>query len=103
MELLGGASSPASHVDMTSVVPQANHRLGKVVLETERTQARGAQQEESAGPRCKTEPARGKHPQKMPARKKQHVSVDGTDTAHDAVGPGADFVRCLSSRAAVAE
>src|SRR5258706_14536652 len=88
---------------MTSIVPQANHRLGKVVLVPERAQARRAQQEESAGARFETEPTRGEHPQEMPARKQQHVRLEAAHLAHHAIGPGTDLLWRLSARAAVAE
>src|SRR5262245_10484281 len=93
----------ASRLHVTSVVPQSNHRLGTVVLIAEGTQARRAQQEESARSRLETEPAGGEHAQEVAARKEQHVSLDGADTAHHALRPDADLVRRFPTGTAVAE
>src|SRR5262245_15803426 len=76
---------PASRSHVTGIVPQPDHRLREVVLVTEGTQARGAQQEESAGSWVQTEPAGGEHSQEVPARKEQHVSLDGAHSLHHAV------------------
>jgi len=49
------------------------------------------------------EPARGKHPEKVPARKEQHVAAHFPHPASHPVGPLPDLVRRLPARAAVPE
>jgi hypothetical protein len=39
----------------------------------------------------------------MPARKQQNVAPDVVNPVHDAIGPGADLIRCFSSRTTVAK
>src|SRR5262249_56822450 len=80
-----------------------NHRLGTLVLISERTQARRAQQEESGGSRLETEPAGGEHAQEVAARKEHHVTLDGADTAHHAIRSDADMVGRFPTGTAVAE
>lgn len=55
--------------DMTIVVPQPDRWLRQLVFIAQRTQARCAQQKESAGPRLQTEPPGGEHPQEVAAGK----------------------------------
>src|SRR5947207_14846040 len=98
-------ASPFSglRVHLLRIVPQSNHRLGPVVLVAQRGEARRAQQPISPSRGLEPEPAGGEHPQEMPAREKQDVSPRLPHAAHHAVGPGADLVRRLASRATVAE
>ena len=96
-------SGHVSRLDMARFVPLPDCRLDQIVFIAQRAEARGAQQEVSARRRVETEPAGGEHPQEMAARKKQHVAVDGAHPAQDAIGAGADLVRRLASRTAVAE
>ena len=61
---------------MARFVPQPDYRLGQVVVFiAQRTEACGAQQEVPAIRRVQTDPAGGEHPQEMPARKNQHVTL----------------------------
>jgi hypothetical protein len=86
-----------------NLVPEVDRRLGPVVLVPHRAEAGRAQQKVPARPRFEAEPARGKHSEKVPARKEQHVAVHCPHPASHPVGPRPDLVRQLPSRAAVAE
>src|SRR6266540_7570192 len=85
------------------LVPEADHRLGPIMLVPHRTETSRAEQEVPARPRVEPEPARGEHSEKMPARKEQHVASDCPHPAYHSVGPRSDLVRRLPFRAAVAE
>jgi len=82
---------------MVNVIPQLNHRLRTGVLVAQRTKARGAQQEVSAGRGLHPEPAGREHVQEVPARKKQHVSLNGTHSTDHAVRTGGHLVRRLAT------
>src|SRR5262245_46820216 len=86
---------PGSAADMTRIVPQTNHGLGQVVLVSERAQACRAQEKETSGSRLEAEPAGGEHPEKMSARKQQHVARSPAHPAHHLVGPRAHLRRRL--------
>src|SRR5262249_1772848 len=89
---------------MPSFVPQANHRLGQVVMFIgQHAQARRAQQQISAARRFEPEPASAEHAQKMAAGKNQNVPVDGAQAAHHPVGPRAYLIRRFSAGTTVAE
>src|SRR5262249_36656043 len=62
-----------------------------------------AEDEEPARPRLETEPARGEHSKKVPAREEQRVSLDDPDPEHHSVGTSADLIGRLPVRAALAE
>src|SRR5262249_5443767 len=49
--------------NMTSIIPQANHRLGQVVFVTQGTHARRAQEEVATGARFESQPSSCKHAQ----------------------------------------
>ncbi len=56
------------------VIPKTNHRLGKAVFITERTQACRAQQKILAsGSGTKPEPTGGKNANEVPTRKQQYI------------------------------
>src|SRR5262244_4095655 len=89
---------------MPSFVPQANHRLGQAVMFIgQHAQARRAQQQVSAAGGFEPKPASAEHAQKMAAGKNQNVSVHSAQAAHHPVGPRANLIRRLSSRATVAK
>src|SRR5215510_16501659 len=89
---------------MASFVPQANHWLGQATMFIgQHAQARRAQQQVSAACGFEPKPASAEHTQKMAAGKKQNVPVDGAQAAHYPVGPRANLIRRLSSRATVAK
>jgi hypothetical protein len=88
---------------MTCIVPQPDRRLGQIVFVTQGTQAGGAQEEVSAGSGFKPEPPSCQNTQEVPAGKEQDVSVDGSHSAHEAVGPDTNLFRGFPSRTPVAE
>ena len=88
---------------MTCIVPQADHRLGQLMFITHGADASRAQEEVPAGSRFEAEPSRCKHTQEMPARKEQHVPLDGPHSAHHAVGPYTNLFGGFSSRTTVPE
>ena len=88
---------------MTGVVPQPHYRLRQVVFVTQRTQARGAQQEVSTECGIEPEPARGEYSQEMPAGEKQHVTFDTAHAFHRAVRPRANLFWRFPSGAAIAK
>src|SRR5262245_24479174 len=67
------------------------------------TETGSAENEHSTRPRLETEPARGEHSKKVPAREEERVSLDCPDPKHDSVGPSSDLVGRLSFRATVSE
>src|SRR5262245_43128850 len=89
---------------MPSFVPDANLRLGQTIMFTgQHAQARRAQQQLSAAGGFEPKPASAEHAQKMAAGKNQNVSVHSAQAAHHPVGPRANLIRRLSSRATVAK
>src|SRR5438309_5069617 len=88
---------------MARVVPQPDYRLRQVVFVTQRTQARGAQQEVPTECGIEHEPARGEYSQEMPAGEKQHVTFDTAHAFHRAVCPRANLVRRFPSWASIAK
>src|SRR5205823_9882233 len=91
-----------SETDMTSVVPQPNHRLSAIVFVAQRAEACRAEQEVSAGCRFEPQPAGGQNSQEMPAGKKQHITADLANSIHHGVGPRGNLLGRLSSWAAIA-
>src|SRR2546426_7175961 len=89
--------------NMTSVVPQPDYWLRQVVFVAQRAQARWAQQEVSTDRGIEPEPTSGEYSQEMPARKKQHVTLNRAHAFHRAVCPRANLVRRFSSGAAIAK
>src|SRR5713226_3673150 len=85
------------------LVPEADHRLGSIVLVPHRAETGRTEQEVPARPRFEPEPARGEHSEKVSARKEQDVPFDRPHPAYHPVGPCSDLIRRLPSRAAVAE
>src|SRR5437773_9941498 len=85
------------------LVPEANHRIGPIVLVPHGTQAGRAEEEVPARPGLEPEPARGEHPEKVSAREEQRVPLDGPHPAYHAVGTRSDLVGRLSCRRTVAK
>src|SRR2546425_6909199 len=85
------------------LVPEADRRLGSIVLIPHDTQAGRSEQEVPARPRVEPQPARGEHSEKVAAREEQGVSIDVSHAAYDPIGARADLVRRLSPSAAVAK
>src|SRR5215469_18373743 len=70
-----GHGAISASLDLVDFVPQADRRFGGViVLMVEDAEARGSKQEAPSSRRVEAEPARGEHPQDMPARKQQDVA-----------------------------
>jgi hypothetical protein len=69
----------------------------------ELAEARGAQQEVTTGRCFETQPARGKHSQKVGAREYSQVSLESPRSADDPVGSDAHLIRGFSAWATVAE
>src|SRR6185369_3633508 len=85
------------------LVPEADHRLGSIVFVPQHAQAGRPEHEEPSRPRFEPEPARGKHSEKMTARKEQRVACDSPYPAYHPVGSSPDLVRRLAARAAITE
>jgi hypothetical protein len=86
------------------VIPKTNHRLGKAVLITERTQACRAQQKILArGSGIKSQPPGGKNANEVSAGKEQYISRNRADTLNNTVCPLADLCWRFASRGAVPE
>src|SRR3989442_8361428 len=85
------------------LVPEADCRLGPIVLVPHDAQAGPSEQEVPARARVESKPARSEHSEKVPAREEQGVAFDGAHPAHHPGRPRPDLVRRLSSPAAVAE
>src|SRR5260370_18346751 len=88
---------------MMRVIPQCNHWLRQVVFVTECAQAGRTEQEVSSSRRFKPQPATGKNAQKVPARKQQDVTLDGTNAIDYAFGPSPLLVQGLPSRPAITD
>src|SRR5580704_640120 len=88
---------------MARLVPQSDGRLGSIVFIAQRAEAGGAEEKISPSRRLEIEPAGAQHPQEMPARKHEHITLDAAQASDDAVGARSDLVRRLASRTAVAE
>src|SRR5262245_44781186 len=96
-------SSSRPDRDLVRLVPQPYHRFGEGMFRAELAEARGAQQEVTTGRCFETQPARGKHSQKVGAREYGQVSLQGSHSADDPVGSDAHLIRGFSARATVAE
>ena len=59
-----------STIHVTGIIPQSDHRVGKIMFVAQYTQARRAQEKISTGRRLETKPARGQHAQEMRTREK---------------------------------
>src|SRR6266571_2188565 len=102
--LMAPPLSRASGAHVPGVVPEADHRLGAiVVLVAEHAQARGAEHEQGALRRVEPEPAGDEHAEDVSAREEQHVSLDRARTADDPVGSRAHLGGRFPAGAAVAE
>jgi len=86
---------------MPGVVPQPDGRLGHSVFVTEEAHAGRVQKQKPSRRGLQAEPAGCEYPQKMAARKNQHVPVNRPQAFHHAVGPRANLERRFSAGAAV--
>ena len=77
--------------------------VGPVVFVTQCAETRRAENKVAPRRHVEAEPPRSENPQKMPARKQQHIAPDGAQPCDDAIGPRAHLVRRFASRATVAE
>src|SRR5262249_51638991 len=97
--LLGGVV-----LHMACLVPQANHRVGRLPLVAECAQARRAQHEEPAvDARRDAEPARRQHTAEVTAREQEHVTPKGARALDHPGGPRADLLGCRAPGTAIAE
>ena len=87
---------------MIGVIPQPDHRPGKVVFITQSAQT-GRAQHEGCGMDCRfgAYPARSQNPNEMSTRKQHYVARDGTYPRYDAVGSSGYLLRRFTSRAPI--
>src|SRR5215831_10701906 len=85
------------------VVPQPDRRFRNVVLVTQCTKARCAEQEVSAGCGRESEPPHRQYPQEMSAGKQQDIPLHRAHAAQHAIGALAHLFRRFSPWASVAE
>src|SRR5262249_3473314 len=88
---------------MRHLVPQTDHRIRPIMFVPKRAETGRVQQEVPARSWGEPEPARGEHPEEVPAREEQSVPVDFPRPAYHAVGPRSDQVWRLPPGAAVPE
>src|SRR5215467_12033178 len=89
--------------EVSRVVPQTDHRTRWIVFIRQRAQTRCAQEKVAGGLRLETEPPSGQDPEEVRAGEQQGRAFDGSDAAHDAICPRADFRESLSAGESIAK